>query len=709
MSTRPRFRTLGRDLAIDLGTANTLIHVRGRGVVVEEPSVVAVEVGTGRLVAAGSRAKEMLGRAPGTIRAVRPLRDGVVSDADETERMLRWFIDRVGTSRLVRPRMVLCVPERGHRRRAPGPRGRRDPLRRAAGLHDRGADGRRDRLRAARQRDHGEHGRRHRRRHDRRRRDQPRRHRHVQLAAHRGRRDRRGTGQPRQERVLPPARGAQRRGHQGRRRLGLPAPRGAHHPRPRPRPRRPACPRRWRSTSVEVRRAIEGPVLQIIELVRATLDVCPPELAGDVLDRGITLTGGGALLRGLDERMRHELGVPVRSPRTRCARSCGARAGASTTSPSLERVLVGDHPGLAGDALHDPPPAARPARRRDRRAARRRPRRLGRRRRRRVAPAEPSSARSSAPSPGRRPTRWRGSRPRTSDSARTNAAQARELEGLDRAAPLLGSGGGGRATASSAPGSSRLPSAPSAVAALTLDAGSHDGVVTDVTVVSADGLVGRVVAVSPWTCDVQVLGSAGSVVGVRVGTAGTMGTVAAREREHRRRAGPRHARALPRRAGDPGRRRRRAHPRQHRRAAVCRWARRRHRDRRRPRPRRRDPHGDRRPRRRPRRGRRRRDPAAHRAGHPPGDVAERGRPDEGDPARPRPRPATSSSRPCSAPPCCPASGVPTRPGARPRPHRGRGERRPARARSTAPCWASPPAGSSSWCRRWATRSASPRW
>jgi rod shape-determining protein MreB len=65
-------------------------------------------------------------------------------------------------------------------------------------------------------------------------------------------------------------------------------------------------------SSPEVRRAIEGPVLQVVELVRATLDVCPPELAGDVLDTGITLTGGGALLRGLDERMRHELGVPVR-------------------------------------------------------------------------------------------------------------------------------------------------------------------------------------------------------------------------------------------------------------------------------------------------------------------------------------------------------------------------------------------------------------
>src|SRR6476619_7370786 len=110
MTSRPRLRPLGRDLGIDLGTANTLIHVRGQGVVVEEPSVVAVDVGSGRLVAAGTRAKEMLGRAPGTIRAVRPLRDGVVSDADEAERMLRWFIDRVRSSRLVRPRMVLCVP-----------------------------------------------------------------------------------------------------------------------------------------------------------------------------------------------------------------------------------------------------------------------------------------------------------------------------------------------------------------------------------------------------------------------------------------------------------------------------------------------------------------------------------------------------------------------------------------------------------------------
>ena len=79
----------GRDLAIDLGTANTVVYERGRGVVLDEPSVVAVRTGTSQLVAAGTRAKEMLGRTPESVTAVRPLRDGVISDADVTERMIR--------------------------------------------------------------------------------------------------------------------------------------------------------------------------------------------------------------------------------------------------------------------------------------------------------------------------------------------------------------------------------------------------------------------------------------------------------------------------------------------------------------------------------------------------------------------------------------------------------------------------------------------
>ena len=111
---------LGRDLAVDLGTANTLVYERGRGVVLDEPSVVAIESGTGRLVAAGRQAKEMLGRTPGHVHAIRPLHDGVISDADVAERMLRYFIDQVRPSRLIRPRMVVCVPSQvtGVERRA---------------------------------------------------------------------------------------------------------------------------------------------------------------------------------------------------------------------------------------------------------------------------------------------------------------------------------------------------------------------------------------------------------------------------------------------------------------------------------------------------------------------------------------------------------------------------------------------------------------
>ncbi|NLJ53553.1 MAG: rod shape-determining protein, partial [Intrasporangiaceae bacterium] len=98
------------DLAIDLGTANTVIYQRGRGIVLDEPSVVAVDRRTQRLIAAGTKAKEMLGRTPDHVEAVRPLRDGVVSDADVTERMLRYFVEQVGPSKIVRPRIVVCVP-----------------------------------------------------------------------------------------------------------------------------------------------------------------------------------------------------------------------------------------------------------------------------------------------------------------------------------------------------------------------------------------------------------------------------------------------------------------------------------------------------------------------------------------------------------------------------------------------------------------------
>ncbi|MFM8484186.1 MAG: rod shape-determining protein MreB, partial [Actinomycetota bacterium] len=101
---------LGRDIAIDLGTANTLIYVRGLGVVLNEPSVVAVDVSDGRPVAVGAEAKRMMGRTPGHIQAVRPLKDGVIADFDVCEKMLRYFIQQIHSSRWSKPRMVICVP-----------------------------------------------------------------------------------------------------------------------------------------------------------------------------------------------------------------------------------------------------------------------------------------------------------------------------------------------------------------------------------------------------------------------------------------------------------------------------------------------------------------------------------------------------------------------------------------------------------------------
>ena len=102
---------LGRDMAVDLGTANTLVYVRGRGIVLNEPSVVALNTNNGQIVAVGVEAKRMIGRTPGNIVAVRPLKDGVIADFDVTERMLRYFIQKVHRRRhLAKPRVVVAVP-----------------------------------------------------------------------------------------------------------------------------------------------------------------------------------------------------------------------------------------------------------------------------------------------------------------------------------------------------------------------------------------------------------------------------------------------------------------------------------------------------------------------------------------------------------------------------------------------------------------------
>src|SRR6266545_2895574 len=101
---------MGRDMAVDLGTANTVIYVRGKGIVLNQPSVVAVNTRDGRPVAVGVEAKRMLGRTPSHIEAIRPLKDGVIADFEICEKMLRYFIQKVHSRRWSKPRMVICVP-----------------------------------------------------------------------------------------------------------------------------------------------------------------------------------------------------------------------------------------------------------------------------------------------------------------------------------------------------------------------------------------------------------------------------------------------------------------------------------------------------------------------------------------------------------------------------------------------------------------------
>jgi rod shape-determining protein MreB len=101
---------MARDLAIDLGTANTLVYMQGRGIVLNEPSVIALNRKTGEVLATGHEAWHMIGRTPGYIVAVRPLRGGAITDFDVTERMIRLLLQRVGVSRFTRPKVVICVP-----------------------------------------------------------------------------------------------------------------------------------------------------------------------------------------------------------------------------------------------------------------------------------------------------------------------------------------------------------------------------------------------------------------------------------------------------------------------------------------------------------------------------------------------------------------------------------------------------------------------
>ncbi len=101
---------MAKDIGIDLGTASVLVYVKGKGIVLNEPSVVALDRNTGKLLRVGAEAQSMLGRTPGNIVAIRPLRDGVISDYDMTEKMLREFIHKVSGFFIFKPRVIICVP-----------------------------------------------------------------------------------------------------------------------------------------------------------------------------------------------------------------------------------------------------------------------------------------------------------------------------------------------------------------------------------------------------------------------------------------------------------------------------------------------------------------------------------------------------------------------------------------------------------------------
>jgi rod shape-determining protein MreB len=299
-------------MAIDLGTANTLVYVRGRGIVLNEPSVVAINTNTGEILAVGSEAKRMIGRTPGNIVAVRPLKDGVIADFDTTERMLRYFIRKVHRRRyLVRgPRVVICVPSgiTGVERRAVKESTYNagasrvhiieEPMAAAIGaglpvseptgnmVVDIGGGTTEVAV--------------------------------ISLGGIVTSQSIRIAGDEVDAAIISYVKKeyslmlGERTAEEIKIAIGSAFPAGDDsHAEIRGRDLVTGLPKTIVVSSEEVRKAIEEPVNAVVDAVKTTLDKCPPELSGDVMDRGIVLTGGGALLRGLDERLKHETGMPI--------------------------------------------------------------------------------------------------------------------------------------------------------------------------------------------------------------------------------------------------------------------------------------------------------------------------------------------------------------------------------------------------------------
>jgi rod shape-determining protein MreB len=299
------------DIGIDLGTANTLVFVKDHGIVLREPSVVAVQAGTNKVLAVGDEAKRMLGRTPGNIVAIRPLKDGVIADFEVTEAMLRHFISKVhNRRRMVRPRVVIAVPsgitevEKRAVKDSATHAGAREvylieepmaaaigvglPVQDAAGnmVIDIGGGTTEVAL--------------------------------ISLSGIVFSRSVRVAGDELDEAIAQYMKRAynlmigERTAEEIKIKIG-----SAYKLEKevsmevKGRDLVAGLPKTITITSQEVREALMEPISTIVDSVRITLERCPPELSADLVDRGLVLAGGGALLRGLDRLLAEETGLPV--------------------------------------------------------------------------------------------------------------------------------------------------------------------------------------------------------------------------------------------------------------------------------------------------------------------------------------------------------------------------------------------------------------
>ena len=317
---------MGRDMALDLGTANTVVYVRGEGIVLDEPSVVAVNTKTGKVLAVGSEAKSMIGRTPSHIQAVRPLRDGVIADFDMCEEMLRFFIERVHQRRWTKPRMVIAVPsgitgveQRAVQEAAESAGARKpthiieEPMAAAIGtglqvweptgnmIVDVGGGTTEVAV--------------------------------ISLGGIVSSQSIRVGGDEFDNVIAQFVKKehslliGERTAEEIKIMLGSAYPL-AREARAEIRGRDlvSGLPRVVSVTTEDIREGLEESVTAICDAVRGTLDHTPPELAADIMESGITLAGGGALLRNLDQRMANETGMPItvaQDPLLAVVRGCG--------------------------------------------------------------------------------------------------------------------------------------------------------------------------------------------------------------------------------------------------------------------------------------------------------------------------------------------------------------------------------------------------